>query len=380
MNFEGIVMQPLKVKLKTRDSHTIKELLKYEEPRVIRRANILNCLHLEYGPVEIAAILNVDRRTVTNVASTYIELGLDAALYDDERTGRPIDFDDRERSRIVAMVCTNPPNGAYRWTLDLIVEEAKKRKLIDSTISREQVRIILQEHDLKPWQEKMWCIGDLNEEYIRKMEEVLDVYARPYDEKQPVVCMDEKPVPLIGDTRDRILPYNDGEVLKKDYEYKRNGSVNVFCAVEPKAGKYINTITERRCGSDFAKFIKSLSSKYSDADKIVLVMDNLATHKEKHLIDYYGEEAGKKLWSRFEVHYTPKHGSWLNQAEIAIGMYSRQCLGDGRIGTLQNLKIQTKAWNKRANEKRIKIYWRFTKSKARKSLNYAVSKDGKKLI
>lgn len=373
-------MVPLQIKLKARDRHTIKEILKYEEPRVIRRANILNCLHLGYGPVEISAILQVDRRTVTNVASTYAELGLDSALYDDERSGRPIDFDDRERSRIIAMVCTNPPSGTYRWTLDLIVEEAQKRELIDGTISREQVRIILQEHDLKPWQEKMWCIGKLDEEYIRKMEDVLDVYARPYNEKKPVVCVDEKPVALIGDTRDRILPKEAGDVLKKDYEYERNGAVNVFCAVEPKAGKYINTVTEKRCGSDFAKFIKSLSEKYSCSEKIVLVMDNLATHKEKHLIDFYGEQEGKKLWNKFEVHYTPKHGSWLNQAEIAIGMYSRQCLGDGRIGTFENLKIETKAWNKKINKKKTKINWRFTKSKARKSLNYPVSNDGKKLF
>ena len=269
------------------------------------------------------------------------------------------------------MVCSDPPKGYYRWTLDLIVEESQKRDLTEESISREQVRIILQEHDLKPWQEKMWCIGELDEEYIGRMEDVLDVYARPYSEKRPVICLDEKPVALIGDTRDRILPSGPGEILKKDYEYERNGSVNVFCAVEPKVGKYINTVTQRRCGSDFAQFIKLLSQKYAAAEKIILVMDNLAAHKEKHLIEYYGEEAGKKLWEKFEVHYTPKHGSWLNQAEIAIGMYSRQCLGDGRIGTLENLKAQTSAWNKRTNQKKIKIDWRFTKKKARKSLRYA---------
>ena len=120
--------------------------------------------------------------------------------------------------------------------------------------------------------------------------------------------MDEKPVPLIGDIRDCILPNQPGDILKKDYEYERNGSVNVFCAVEPKAGKYINIATKQRCGSDFAKFIKLLYEKYSHAEKIVLVMDNLSTHKEKHLIEYYGEQEGKKLWSKFEVHYTPKHG------------------------------------------------------------------------
>lgn len=366
----GCKMTPITVSLKKKEHETLKELLKYEEPRVIRRCNILNCLHLGYGSSAIAAILNVDRRTVTNVANTYLAEGLDASLYDDERSGRPIDFDDRERSRIIAMVCSNPPEGSYRWTLDLIVEETEKRKLVDGTISREQVRIILQEHDLKPWQEKMWCIGELSNEYIERMEDVLDVYERPYDPENPVICVDEKPVPLLSDKRERLNPRKSGEVLKKDYEYKRNGAVNVFCAVEPKAGKYINTITERRCGSDFAKFINSLSRNYKDSKKITLIMDNLSTHREESLIDFYGEEEGKKLWEKFEIHYTPKHASWLNQAEIAIGMYTRQCLGDGRIGDLENLKIQTKAWNKRTNRKKTKIHWRFTKKKARKSFGY----------
>ena len=345
--------------------------MKYEEARVIRRCNVLTALNLGYEMNDIAELLHVHRNIVRNIAIIYNESGLESALYDEERSGRPIDFDDRERSRIIAMVCSDPPKGYYRWTLDLIVEESQKRDLTEESISREQVRIILQEHDLKPWQEKMWCIGELDEEYIGRMEDVLDVYARPYSEKRPVICLDEKPVALIGDTRDRILPSGPGEILKKDYEYERNGSVNVFCAVEPKVGKYINTVTQRRCGSDFAQFIKLLSQKYAAAEKIILVMDNLAAHKEKHLIEYYGEEAGKKLWEKFEVHYTPKHGSWLNQAEIAIGMYSRQCLGDGRIGTLENLKAQTSAWNKRTNQKKIKIDWRFTKKKARKSLRYA---------
>lgn len=360
----------IRVQLRKKDLLVIKEYLKYEEPRVIRRCNILNALNLGYGISEIADLLHVHRNTVRNIALVYNDSGLDSALYDDERSGRPIDFDDRDRSRIIAMVCSDPPKGYYRWTLDLIVEESEKRNLTKDTISREQIRIILQEHDFKPWQEKMWCIGNLDAEYIAKMEDVLDVYARPYNKNRPVICIDEKPVPLIGDTRERILPKNPGDILKKDYEYERNGSVNVFCAVEPKAGNYFNTVTKKRCGPDFSKFVKFLSEKYSDAEKIVLVMDNLSTHKEKHLIEYYGESEGKKLWNKFEVHYTPKHGSWLNQAEVAIGMYSRQCLGDGRIGTFENLKIQTKAWNKRINQKKTKINWRFTKSKARKSFQY----------
>ena len=373
-------MAPLKLTLTKKDVEHIKHLLRYEEARVIRRANILNCLHLGYPSGEIAQILQVDPKTVTNVGNAYREAGLEAALFDEERAGRPIDFDDRERSRIVAMVCADPPDGYYRWTLDLIAGEAQKRELIEGSISRETVRVILQEHALKPWQEKMWCIGDLNAEYIQKMEDVLDVYERPFDGKNPVVCLDEKPVPLIGDARARLKPEGPGEVLKKDYEYERNGSVNVFCAVEPKSGRYFNKVTKTRDAMEFAQFLKRLDGKYPEARRIVLVMDNLSTHKEKSLLERYGETEGGKLWSRFEVHYTPKHGSWLNQAEIAIGMYARQCLGDGRIGTKENLIEQTKAWNQRTNRKKIKIHWRFTKSKARKSMNYKPLDYAEKLI
>lgn len=366
-------MVALKLKLTSRERRQIVELLKYDEARVIRRANILNCLHLGYASGEIAAILNVDPKTVTNVGHAYEEGGIESALFDEERSGRPIDFDDRERSRIVAMVCTDPPSGNYRWTLDLIADEATRRGLIDESISREQVRIILQEHGLKPWQEKMWCIGELNAEYIKRMEDVLDVYARAYNEAVPVICLDEKPVALIADTRERILPKQAYEVLKKDYEYKRNGSVNVFCAVEPKVGRYFNRVTATRCGKEFAQCLEYLSKQYPNASRIVLVMDNLSTHTEKQVIAHFGEVAGAALWARFEVHYTPKHGSWLNQAEIAIGMYARQCLGDVRIGSLANLKLQTKAWNKRINRKAVKIQWRFNTAKARKSLGYAAS-------
>lgn len=369
-------MEPMALRLKSRELNRLRGMLKYEEARVVRRCNILQGLHLGYSSGTLAELLNVDPKTVINIGHAYEEAGLESALFDEERSGRPLDFDDRQRSRIIAMVCTDPPKGTYRWTLDLIAEEAEKRDLVDGSISREEVRIILQEHDLKPWQEKMWCIGRLDKEYVERMEDVLDVYERAYDEQRPVVCVDEKPVALISDTRERIPAEGPGDILKKDYEYKRGGSMNVFCAVEPKRGRYINTVTEQRCGSDFAEFMKSIEGSYKNAEKIVLVMDNLSTHRENHLTERYGDEAGRRLWERFEVHYTPKHGSWLNQGEIAIGMYSRQCLGDGRIGTRENLIEQTRAWNRRTNQKKTMIQWRFNKSKARKSLGY----DPEKLI
>lgn len=360
----------MSLRLKPRELTRIRHLLGIDEPRVIRRANILNCLHLGYVSSDIAMILNVDPKTVTNVGNAYLEGGLDSALFDEERSGRPIDFDDRERSRIVAMVCSQPPRGFYRWTLDLIVEEAQKRQLLEADISRETVRVILQEHDLKPWQEKMWCIGQLNEEYIERMEDVLDVYERPYNPKRPVICVDEKPVALFSDATPRLAARGPGEVLLKDYEYVRAGSANVFCAVEPKAGVYLNKVTECRDGLEFSIFMTELARRYASAEKIVLVMDNLSTHSCDILQQHMGEELARKLSDRFEIHFTPKHASWLNQAEIAIGMYSRQCLGDGRVGDIESLKKQTAAWNTSANRKQQVIQWRFTKTKARKSMGY----------
>lgn len=368
---KGVTLEALKVKLKDTELIRIKGLLNIEEPRVTRRCHILNGLHHGYKSGDLATILNVDPKTVTNVANAYLELGLDRALYDDEKSGRPIDIDDRERSRIVAMVCSDPPVGTYRWTLDLIVEEAVKRELIEKSLSRETVRLILKEHNLKPWQEKMWCIPHLDKDYIENMEDVLDVYERPYDEKNPVVCLDEKPVPLMSDARERIPAVEPGQVLKIDYEYKRDGSANVFCAVEPKRGLYFNKVTPTRHGKEFAGFLMGIAEFYKQADKIILVLDNLSIHSEKVIKDALGEDKGEKLWNRFEVHYTPKHGSWLNQAEIAIGMYSRQCLGDGRIGCYENLLQKTNEWNTRANKKQQVIQWRFNKSKAKKSFGYA---------
>lgn len=361
---------PLHLQLKAKELKKIRYLLKIEEPRVIRRANILNCLHLGYVSSDIARILNVSPRTVTNIGNTYLEKGLDSALYDEERSGRPIDFDDRERSRIIAMVCSSPPSGFYRWTLDLIVEETQKRKLVPGSISRETIRIILQEHDLKPWQEKMWCIGELDKEYIERMEDILDVYERPYDRRYPVICLDEKPVALFSDKVSRLPSRGPGEVLLKDYEYVRSGSANVFCAVEPKAGRYFNKVTDCRDGVEFTLFMTELVKHYASAEKIVLVMDNLSTHTGEILEQHLGEELAKQMLDKLEIHYTPKHASWLNQAEIAIGMYSRQCLGDGRVGDVNALRKKTAAWNKAANDKKQTIQWRFTKGKARKSMGY----------
>jgi len=216
---------------------------------------------------------------------------------------------------------------------------------------------------------KMWCVPELDDAYIERMEDVLDVYEKPINEKEPVVCLDEKPIQLLSDKR-KGTAAKPGKVAQKDYEYVREGTANVFCAVEPKVGRHFEYVTENRKGSEFAKVINRLSKKYPEANTIHLVIDNLNTHTQKSLTDFYGKEKGCQLWNRFTVHYTPKHASWLNQAEIEISLYSKQCLGKDRIPDIQLLRSRTNAWNKQVNKKRIKISWKFTKEKAKEKFQY----------
>jgi hypothetical protein len=216
----------------------------------------------------------------------------------------------------------------------------------------------------------MWCVAELNERYIEKMEDVLAVYEKPYNPDEPVVCLDEKPVSLHADVR-QSLPAKPGKPLRRDNEYKRCGTANVFGVVEPKAGRHFTTATPNRCGTEFARLASHVADQYPAARTIHLVMDNLNIHCRKSLVDYFGEERGNQIWGRFTVHYTPKHGSWLNQAEIELSMFSRQCLGTRRIPTLEILRRETNLWRRQANRKRTTINWRFTRRKARKVFKYA---------
>mgnify|MGYP000541787749 CR=1 FL=1 len=366
-------MAPIRITLKEKDLAGIKQLMKKGDVnvRIIKRAQILKFRHHGLGTDEIVELLDVDPKLISITLNNYLEFGLKVTIEDAPRTGRPIHFDARDRSNIVALVCSEPPEGFARWTLDLIKNKCEAKGIVNS-ISRSSIQIILNEHELKPWREKMWCVPNLNDEYIERMEDILKIYERPYNPLKPVVCVDEKPVPLIGDRFERI-PGGPGKIAKKDYQYTRDGSVNVFCAVEPLKGKYVNKVTENRKKPEFAKFINDISRKYKGARKIILVMDNLNTHKKDSLIEFYGEDKANEIWSKFEVHYTPKHASWLNQAEIAIGMYSGQCLGDGRVQNLEKLKSKTKSWNQAINKKATVIKWEFSRKKAREKFDYKIN-------
>ena len=210
----------------------------------------------------------------------------------------------------------------------------------------------------------MWVIPpQANGEFVARMEHVLDVYKRPYDSLRPVVCMDESPRQLIRETR-LPLPGRSGMVERHDYEYERCGVCNIFMAVEPLAGKRIVQIKERRTKTDWALFLNDVARRYCRAEKITLVMDNLNTHGPGSLYETFSPVVAKALWERFEFVYTPKHGSWLNIAEIEINVLIRQCL-DRRIDTLDEMQAATHAWEKCRNNAQSHIDWQFTSDEAR---------------
>jgi transposase len=214
----------------------------------------------------------------------------------------------------------------------------------------------------------MWCVPRLDDEYIERMEDVLKLYEKPYDSAEPVVCLDEKPVQLLDDVRKSKLAR--GCILHRDYEYRRCGTANLFCGVEPKGGRHFTKATKTRDRFEFARMLREIADAYPDAELIHLVVDNLSTHSRNALVAAFGEDGAEQLWSRFRVHFTPKHGSWLNPAEIEISLVSRECLGNRRLGTLARLSSETRTWNRDANRRRRTIDWRFTRRDARKTFGY----------
>lgn len=215
----------------------------------------------------------------------------------------------------------------------------------------------------------MWCIAKLTKEYRKRMYRVLDLYAIPYNPKNPTICLDEKSKQLISDTREPIA-MKPGKPEKVDYEYKRNGTRNIFAAVEPLAGRHIIKVTKRRTRQDFALFIKELvMEEYKTADKINIVCDNLNTHFEKSFYETFSKKEANKILKRINFYYTPKHASWLNMAEIEINMLEIECIGR-RIASEGILKEEIEAWQEKANNEKRKINWSFTKRDAYKKLSH----------
>lgn len=206
-----------------------------------------------------------------------------------------------------------------------------------------------------------------NGSFVANMEKVLDVYTRPFDSLHPVVCMDESPKQLIGETR-RPIPASPGQPARYDYEYCRRGMCNIFLACEPLAGKRMVAITERKTKQDWAHFLEEIAGQHKHATKITLVMDNLNTHEPGALYEAFPPEKAKALWDRFEFVYTPKHGSWLNMAEIELNVLTGQCL-NRRIDDIAVVRKEVRAWQEFRNNKEAKVNWQFTTKNARIKLS-----------
>lgn len=211
---------------------------------------------------------------------------------------------------------------------------------------------------------KSWCIGRPSARYVAKMEDVLSVYERPYDPLRPQVCFDETSKEL-HETPRGSLPMEPGQSERIDYEYQRNGTANVFLWVEPLVGRRKVRITKQRTSMDFAEQLRLLvDDDYPEAERIVLVLDNLSTHSPAALYERFAPEEAKRINDKIEWHYTPEHGSWLNMAEIELSVFASQCL-NGRIPDQDTLAQEARAWEERRHAIKTTIDWRFTTQDAR---------------
>ncbi len=210
----------------------------------------------------------------------------------------------------------------------------------------------------------MWCVPRLDAEYVARMEDVLRLYSAPLKRDEPVVCLDERPVQLLDHKRPRMPP-RPGRTARFDYEYKRMGTANVFAIVAPTRGIHLTHATADRAAGSYARALQLIARRFPRAKRIHLVQDNLSTHSENCCIQALGPKRGRRLWRRFRVHYTPKHGSWLNMAETEVSLWGRECLGGRRLPTLERLQCETAAWNHRANALRRTITWNFNVRAAR---------------
>jgi hypothetical protein len=314
----------------------------------------------------IAEAVEVNRTTVEQVRQRFVEQGLPAALVrkKQDRPSRERKLDGAGEARLIALACSEPPQGRAAWTLRLLADQLVELEIVD-TISIETVRQALKKNELKPHLKEQWCIppeGDA--EFVCAMEDVLEVYHRPYDEQRPLVCLDEASKQLIGEVV-QPLPAEPGQPERFDYEYERKGTANLFMISEPLLGWRAVQVTERRTAKDFAEVVRWLvEDVHPDAEKVVLVMDNLNTHKAASLYEAFPPDQARRILERLEIHHTPKHGSWLNMAEIELSVLSGQCL-DRRIDNAIELRREVRAWQDERNERQVGVNWQFTTADAR---------------
>ena len=340
-----------------------------QEARKLKRAQILLATDAGASDEAIAASVGVGGSTVYRTKRRFVLGNLEAALSEEPRPGADRKLSGNEEALLVATACSNPPKGRARWTLELLADELV-RLTEHGSLSRETVRRRLAENHLKPWRKDMWCIPQVDGEYVARMEDVLDLYVEPPDSKRPVVCFDESPVQLIGETRQPI-PAMPGQLERYDCEYKRNGTANLFILLDVHRSWRRVKVTDSRAAVDFAACMRELCDvHFPKAERIRVVLDNLSTHSAGALYQAFPAAEARRMLRRLEFHYTPKHASWLNMVEIEIGVLRSQCL-DRRIATKARLIAEVAAWERHRNASGARIQWMFTTYKARAKMGRA---------
>lgn len=317
----------------------------------------------------ISEALEVDVSTVANVRERFVLEGFEVALHGySTRNHRQRRIDGESEARLIAALCGTAPAGYARWSLRLLADKAVELKIIAAPISYETVRQVLQANELKPWLKKEWCIPpEQSGEFVCHLEDILEVYHRPLDPRRPLVCMDELPYQLISETR-TPLPPGPGQAQCYDYEYKREGVVNIFMIFAPLLGQRWTRVTKRRTYKDWAYLVRDIvDGLFPAAEQVILVMDQLNTHVGGALYEAFPPDEARRILNKLEIHYTPKHGSWLNMAETELSVLSRQCL-DRRMATQQFLEREVSAWNQGRNANATTVDWQFTTADARTKL------------
>lgn len=340
--------------------------------RKLKRAQILLAADAGVPDGVIEASVGVSGSTIYRTKRRFVEGNLEAALTEAPRPGAERKLTGQEEALLVATACSSPPEGRARWTIELLAD--RMVRLTDhEVLSRETVRRRLVENEIKPWRRKMWCVPEVNGDYVARMEDLLDLYAEAPDPKRPVVCFDESPVQLIGEVRQPIPP-EPGRVERYDYEYRRNGTVNLFVVIDTQRPWRKVTVTQRRTAVDFAERMRELVEvDFPQADTIRVVMDNLSTHTPGSIYQAFPAPQARRILSRLEFHFTPKHASWLNMVEIEIGVLKGQCL-NRRIDNRPQLEREIASWQDQRNAAAARVKWMFTTEKARHKMGRAYPK------
>jgi len=332
---------------------------------------------------ELSEIFGISKTTVNAIRQTYSIYGMETALNRKTRITAPHiskitgDFE----AQVIATALSPAPAGRSNWTLRLLAEHCMEKNYIVS-ISHTAIGEMLNTNEVKPHLSKYWCIPKENDaHFVYHMEDVLGIYQRPYNSRIPVICMDEKPIQLLDEIIERVNAkplrtdpdtglLKPGELEKIDYQYERCGVASIFVFCEPLKGWRYMKALNRRTKSDFAMMVKEICDTfYPDIDRIVLIADNLNTHNKSSFYEAYPPEIAYQLSQKFDFHYTPKHGSWLNIAECELSSLALQALGNRRINSVALLNEILHDWQTDRNLRQKGVNWQFTNDKARIKLH-----------